>query len=503
MELGPSRVDARVKLAWDLFESGRDAEAEAEAREAVRLAPWEVAPLGAQALALVGLSRCDEAIVALGRAADLAAESLGSTEAREATKLLSDLEARCKDDRRREADVLGARAALAIQRDDAGAALRLLREAVDRDPDNLPALAELPGVERNLGHLEEALRFGGRYLSLAPEDPFFRRYLASIHRERGNFGLAEKFLREQIARFPKDDWGRMDLVDLLFETNRPSEARKDLKAFSGTAAPASALGLARARLGLLTGSDPDAAAMMKRAVMAEPHAFVETAAATAFAEAGVELETAAEWAQRARAERTAIAADAPLDAIGPDHADAGAQLLAAWGVAGRIAARRGQLAEAEALLEAAERAGAGPEVSAFLAETLAAAGRPEEAVQAAQRALAASPGQRLALRLAGPGRAAGGVDALAALRTLPLPGVTDLPARDLLVALGKDGKVLRIVPRDASPHPKALHALIGTAHGIAFPEDAPPFLVVPATVHCEASRCGVLLGRALGSTHGA
>jgi tetratricopeptide (TPR) repeat protein len=499
VQLSPERAELRYALALDLLAAGRAEEADAEARRAIRAAPWSPVAHWVQSSSRLALGRCRESLEDLAQAADLLAERASTDESCRNAKELEKVQARCGDPAQRAAGVLVLRGSLALQRRDEAAAVALLQRAVEADPRQPEAFGLLGEAQLLLGHAAEAVRSLERQAELHPADPDALGDLARALRALHRSDEAEAAYRRGLEKAPEEAPLRASLAWLLLEQARPAEALAELQRLApGEADPHAHL--LRGRAHLLLGDRGNGVRELERAAQLSGDPGLLDGGARALAMTGLEPKRAAEWSSRARAELTADVAATQLELFGPDQADATRRLLHSWVTEGWILLRAGELAGAERALSAAERLGGDPQASAGLAEALEQAGRPEEAARARARALLADPSLARSGRWArGATEAARGLTAAAGpelerLRSLPLEDGMEGAGRDLLLALGADGKVAAVLARDGAPLPLPLAALRGQAHGIALPVGAPPLLVLPGAVECRSGACAVRLG---------
>lgn len=389
----------------------------------------------------------------------------------------------------------------------------MLREALERRADDPWALNALGGVALLRRDGATALRLISAAATLLPDDPEILANLASLHASAGRSDEAFICIDRAVERAPDHAGLWLRRAELLLAGHRPQEAAADAQRALEIDPDAVQGWLMRGLAAVAQGDRPMAVACFGEVVKLD-----ETCA-----EAWRNLAELHDWAgETARAvdcaERAYLAA--PGDPagivafavrIGDDDPERAAALakralalapsfLPALELQARLSLVDGDERPALAALAAAARQGTGDKGEALLAlaRVLASAGRPADALVAAERAAAAGATAARALRngcLFALGRfgeaydAAGGqpartVDAVVVPAGMP-PGEMIFAARLLPRVAAQAGRVLPL-----AAHPLIAPLFVGV-EGVASIADEPPdagraLLLAEAMAHCRA-----------------
>lgn len=102
--------------------------------------------------------------------------------------------------------------------------------ALNIDPDNAVALANLSVLEEGLGNYDEAVTYARAAAEAEPEEAIYRYNLANLLARLGRIGEALESFQETLRLKPGYAEARNELGNLYLELDRPAEARRELEA---------------------------------------------------------------------------------------------------------------------------------------------------------------------------------------------------------------------------------------------------------------------------------
>jgi tetratricopeptide (TPR) repeat protein len=386
-------------------------------------------------------------------------------------------------------------------------AVTLLRRAAEKSPSHGMLWNRLGRDLDALGKLDEAVEAYNKQIVVNPYHEYAYNNRGLVEWRQGKLDAAEKSFLKQIEVVPLDKYAHTNLGLLKLEQGRHEEALAALeRGIAITPKDTRALmGIARTYLALKR--EDDAVAAFGRVVEAAPNPGTWNNSAWWLADAGVKLDVALDYAQKAVASATAVMKGRSLEGVKREQLGAVVALGSFWDTLGWVHFRRGDLPKALSYLQAAWALAQQGIMAEHVGEVREGMGRKDEAIRAYRWAVIADPkpveaaGKRLAaLGQAGDTPTSRGAmqSDLIAQRTVPLPKLAGARGTsEYLLLVDGTGKIVdaRFASGDAALKPVAAK-FIGLATGFKAPEGAELTLLRRAAVTCtDKGACSAVLYR--------
>jgi tetratricopeptide (TPR) repeat protein len=389
----------------------------------------------------------------------------------------------------------------AIQRRDVRAAIDLLKQVLDVDPDYPRAWVGLGAAYMMTGEVDKGLEALRKEVDLHPSDPFSYKSLGYALMSLRRTEEAIPVWRELRKIDPQDRDAPANLGGALVDLGRYDEAVKELEV-AADLNPTSAQ--IQAELGhayLYAGNSDKAAAAYEKAVEAEPSANLLNTIAYTLADKNEQLPTALRFAERATIAQEKKTEDLRLDRLQTSDLSAIDLLGMIWDTLGWVYFRQGELEQAEKYVHAGWSLQQHPIQADHLGQIYERQQKKQAAIRAYAWALAGSEtmakSRECLLRLAGnKARAEAAIqDArseLSAIRTVKLkPIMSKQATAEFFVLLSPGPKVeeVKFISGDEGLR-KATEALAAAKYDVLFPNDHPIRIVRRGILMCHSGATG-------------
>jgi tetratricopeptide (TPR) repeat protein len=345
-----------------------------------------------------------------------------------------------------------------------------LRKELQYHPGNQAVYLMLAGVEREMGHKDDALATLRKLVDMAPADPSVVAEYATLLFDSKRYGEAVEPLRKALQGSPENDRGQTLLVEALVRGGHKPEGLAEL------------------------------AKMRQRKL----DAFTLNSLAWSLVDTNTEPATAKELADLAVADYEEQLKGATISAVSSDHFKTVDSLGATWDTAGWAAFLTGDVTVAEKYIRAAWMLLEHPVAGDHLGQIYERQGKKAEAIHAYQLALAAksdmpetrqrleklgaTPGGRPSLRR---GKADGPPpvdpeEELSRLRTVPMPELTYRHGSADFFVLFSPSKVEDVqFIRGDEELKGAASALLKARYEAPFPDSGPERIVRRGILSCS------------------
>lgn len=398
------------------------------------------------------------------------------------------------------ADDLVEAGAAALNAGNTGAAIPLLKRAVELDPQQKQAWNNLGLADLRSGKIEDAVSAFQRQLDINPADPRAGDYLGLALQQQGKDSEAASAFRKQLERHPLDPAALAALGGILLAQHDYAQALPQLDKAAILSPDNAELQVSLGRAYLNTGAEPKALAAFEKAASLSPTPLVWNDIAFDLAESKLDLDEAQRYAESAV---RAIAAD--LRTVDLQHLSAGqlrdSSLIAGcWDTLGWVHFQKGEIEIAERYVRAAWRLDQNGEVGDHLAQIYEKRGQKERAIHTYALALAASGAipetrARLTLLLGGNSQ----IDDLMSKARPELAALRAIHAGKLLAEDAQANFLIVLVPGEKTARAEAARFISGSDslrplaarlgsldYGEIFPDVSPTKIVRRATLSCSA-----------------
>jgi tetratricopeptide (TPR) repeat protein len=103
-------------------------------------------------------------------------------------------------------------------------AAELFREVLDKDRQNAAAAYELARIYADQNKNDEALNFGRQAVTRAPQNPWYKKFLADICQRNNLFQEAAKLYEQLAAAYPNEDYNHYKWAYFLVLAGQPDQA---------------------------------------------------------------------------------------------------------------------------------------------------------------------------------------------------------------------------------------------------------------------------------------
>lgn len=269
----------------------------------------------------------------------------------------------------------------ALEHGDLYSAEKLFKQATKKDPESKTAWNNLGRAETALGLLDPAEAALKTQIKIHPDDEYAYNNLGRIYAARHEYDRAIEHFRKQLEINPLDPYTYPNLAAVYEAMNRwddAAEAWSKQVAIDHTQwASYASWGYALLKAGKLE----DGRDKMKRALDMNRSPAALNDVAYQMAEAGVDLDQAAQYARSAVEQAVASVSDADSLDVPKDYNTRLMSLSAFLDTLGWVYFRQKQFAQAEPLIASAQELRAESDVAEHLARVYAAENRPDEALR--------------------------------------------------------------------------------------------------------------------------